>query len=111
MSATQQRQAAPGTTPIREVLGFEERLTALENENRELRQMIREQAICIGILNGTLANVRNCIRITAATDLALSRRLSQLECAQQGDLRLSAVLGGLEARLARVENGGEGLLP
>lgn len=97
------RQATSGTTPLREVLGFEERLTRLDAELDELRQMLRQQAICIGILNSALANARQCLRIAAATDLSHNDRLARLEGTRQGDLRLSEVLSGIEERLAAAE--------
>lgn len=101
------RQAVPNLTPVRDVLSHEERITRLERENDELRQMIQEQAICIGILNDSCAMLRQCIRISASTDLMHGDRLARLESRKQGDLRLSEVLGGIEARLIRIELGAE----
>ena len=105
------RQATSGTTPLREVLGFEERLTRPDAELDELRQMLRQQAFCIALLNSNDANLRQCIRIAASTDLSHNDRLSRLEGEHQGDVRLSEVLGGIEARLARIELGGERRVP
>lgn len=110
MSATQERQAVPGTTPIREVLGFEERLTAVEAENRELRQMLDRQTSCISVLNSSLYRAQNLLRMNAVIDIAHNDRLMRLEAVGSNDRRLSEVLGGLEARLSRIEVG-EGLLP
>lgn len=106
MSATE-RRAVPGLTPVSDVLSFEGRLSNLEAENAELRQMLREQAYCMGMLNSALYGLRTCIRIAAQTDLSHNDRLARLEEMRQGDLRLSEVLGGIETRLKRVELGGE----
>jgi hypothetical protein len=92
--------AVPGLTPISDVLSHEQRITSLEAENAHLRQMLIEQAASVGRLYGLL-------RITAETQLSMSQRLSRLEGTRQGDMRLSDVLGGIEARLARIELGGE----
>jgi hypothetical protein len=92
--------AVPGLTPISDVLSHELRITALEEENIHLRQMLIEQAASVGRLYGLL-------RVTAETQLSMSQRLSKLETTRQGDVRLSHVLSGIEARLARIELGGE----
>jgi predicted RNase H-like nuclease (RuvC/YqgF family) len=99
MTATY-RHAARNTTPIASVLGHEERITRLERENAELRQIVSE-------LNNRTYRMQNMLRINTTIDISHNERLRRLETVKHGDLRLSEVLGGIEARLAAVELGGE----
>jgi hypothetical protein len=101
MTATQTpRHAVAGLTPISSVLSHEQRITSLEAENVQLRQMLIEQAASVGRLYGLL-------RVTAETQLSISQRLSRLETTRQDE---STLLSRCEARLARFELGGD-LLP
>lgn len=98
MTATQTRTAAPNTTPVSSLLRHEERITRLEADNRELRQTIAAQATCLGALSVTMQGLLACTRNTAMVGIGLSDRLTD-------------VLAGIEARLARIELGDERLVP
>lgn len=107
MTATTQRHAAPNTTPVSSVLGHEERITRLERDNADLEWTIKQLVSVISELNCRTYGLQNLLRINTAVDIAHNDRLTKLEGTRQGDMRLTDVLAGIEARLARVEIGGE----
>ncbi len=105
MSALGNRQAVPGLTSVPGVLGHEERITRLEQQNAELRQMLIAQAEAISTLSLNDLSLQGQITRGTQHDKALQRQIDRIGQTRQGDMRLSEVLDGIEQRLGLVEQG------
>lgn len=129
------RRAVPGLTPVAEELGFEERITRLEDETEMLWHAVRGLNTAVDGLTTLGRDTRTGLGISAKLQASHAERLRRLEGAGRGDtpnladvvagigalaerverleqtgrndLRLSEVLRGIEERLTAIELGGE----
>ena len=92
--------AAPNTTPVSSVLGHEERITALEKDNHELRQALQS---AIEAHNGLTLRVQGILRTHALISLAQNDRLRHLETVDRNDRRLTELMDTFERRVSAIE--------